>query len=425
MSNKLSVLESYVDLKAEEKMLGGLLVAGAEGCAEKLLAELSFLSPTDLFSPEPAIVFGAMQEVGKNGRGININTVEEQLRYSGLLETVGGVPYLIGLLSSSEGSFTLADYAGTVKRYSWIRQIMKAASTGDFHAINKTLREADAPSGFVTAAEQAEDMLAMLDRNIGGQQLIPWGFKKLDDELGGIMAGDLIYLGGRPSMGKTELLAQVTLKNAMNGRHVAVCSMEMNKNSISERLVSIMKGVSIMSIRKGDERVKSLISEAAGEFSALPVTLCYGRQNVDELAKRLEQLHYDNPISLIVVDHFQKALDLANPKFGDNLTQRAGYVSGRLCGLAKDINVPIIVASQLNREATKRFDHRPELADLRESGDLEQDADLVFLLNRPQLSDHEAPNITEVIVAKTRQLDCAPCVELTWDEKRHQFKDGY
>jgi replicative DNA helicase len=201
--------------------------------------------------------------------------------------------------------------------------------------------------------------------------------------------------------------------------------MEMTDRQLNERLCAIVSGVPVKEMREGHDSIRTKIADAAGLVSSMPIKTIYGRRTVADFRFQLERVMSETEIKLVVVDYLTKFLDVYDKKCGDTMTQRAGYVSAALFSICKDLNVPMLVAAQLSRGVEYRESKAPVLADLRESGEIEQDADLVFMLHRPALyNPSDCPGVMKMLHAKNRAIGSEnEVVDLMWDKNSHVYRD--
>jgi len=419
------------DINAEEAVSGSLLIDG------KAIYEIATtLRPEDFYSEPNRGIYRACRALYERDEAINQITVAQELERLGILETCGGVAYLSHLISIVPTSLDIEHYARIVYRLSIMRQLIAAAeriSDIGYQAdpdVNTALSRAEEALYQLRSARGSIDFVhikQVLDRyfetppveEIEGQRPVAQvmsGFHGLDDFLDGFQRSDLIIIAGRPSMGKTSLALNITRNAAVEqGACVALFSLEMSRDSLVQRLLSSESGVNLRKLRfesqtESDERK---LMNAIGILSEAPIYIDDSPMlRVVEMRSKARRLYFEHGIDLIVVDYLQ--LMQGEGVRGENRVQEISYISRSLKALARELNVPVVAVSQLSRAVEWRASHRPQLADLRESGSIEQDADVVTFIYRDdyyyteeewriQHPEEEYPEgIAQVIIAKHR-----------------------
>jgi replicative DNA helicase len=418
------------DIDAEEAVIGSLLIDGA--AIHKIA---TFLNPQDFYYEQNHWLYGACSELYRRSDAINQITVAQELARQGKLEMVGGAAHLSYLIANCPTSLDIEHYAQIVYRLSVSRQLIGA---GDRIAAIGYEAGPDADAGL----SRAEDVLFRLRRGQGlrdfthirsvldqyfeetepeeGQEreLIPYvfsGFTSLDEFLSGFQRSDLIIIAGRPSMGKTSFALNIARNAAVKqGACVALFSLEMSRESVVMRLLANESSVNSRRVRLGhhSEEEEQRIMDAIGVLSESQIYLDDSPQaKVAEMRSKALRLNFEHPIDLVVVDYLQL---IQEENRRESRVLELGYITRSLKGLARELNVPVIVASQLSRAVEWRASHVPQLSDLRESGSIEQDADIVIFLYRDEYyyteeewrelhPDQEYPReATDVIIAKHR-----------------------
>jgi replicative DNA helicase len=417
------------DIDAEEAVNGSLLIDG------KAVYEIAiFLQPGDFYSEQNHLIYKSCLSLYQRDEAINQITVAQELDREGRLEKCGGAAYLSHLISVVPTSLDIEHYARIVYRLSVMRQLIAASDK-----ISDIGYEADPDVS--TALNRAEDVLFRLRRQgsldfvhikqvldryfeappspeTEGYQPIPHvfsGLTGLDDFLGGFQRSDLIVVAGRPSMGKTSLVLNIARNASVEqGATIALFSLEMFRETLVQRLLSSETGINSRRIRLGlsteDEEKK--IMEAIGKLSEAPIYIDDSPQlRVMEMRSKARRLHYEHGIDLVIVDYLQL---LQGEGRNENRVQEISYISRSLKALARELNVPVIAVSQLSRAVEWRASHIPQLSDLRDSGSIEQDADLVTFIYRDeayytedewriQHPEEEYPReMADIIIAKHR-----------------------
>ncbi len=418
------------DIDAEESVNGSLLIDG------KAIYDIAIIiKAEDFYSEQNRWIFAACLSLYQRDEAINQITVAQELDRQGKLDKCGGAAYLSHLISIVPTSLDIEHYARIVYRLSIMRQLITAAekissigyqSDPDVsQSLNKAedilfnLRHERGTLDFVHI-KQVLDRYFEAPPTAGDDdyQPIPHilsGFTGLDDFLGGFQRADLIILAGRPSMGKTSLALNIARNAAVDqGACVALFSLEMFRESLVQRLISSESNVNSRHIRLGlnTEEEEGLIMEATGKLSDAPIYIDDSPQlRVIEMRSKARRLHYERGIDLIIVDYLQL---MQGDGRNENRVQEISYISRSLKALARELKVPVIAISQLSRAVEWRASHIPQLSDLRESGSIEQDADLVVFVYRDEVyyseeewqsqhPDKEYPReMADIIIAKHR-----------------------
>jgi replicative DNA helicase len=418
------------DIDAEESVNGSLLIDG------KAIYDIAIiLKAEDFYSEQNRWIYQACLSLYQRDEAINQITVAQELDRQKKLEKCGGAAYLSHLISVVPTSLDIEHYARIVYRLSIMRQLISAADK-----ISSIGYQSDPDVS--QSLNKAEDILFNLRHERGtldfvhikqvldhyfeapptsedeDYQPIPHilsGFTGLDDFLGGFQRSDLIILAGRPSMGKTSLALNIARNAAVDqGACVALFSLEMFRESLVQRLLSSESSVNSRRIRLGlnTEKEEGLIMEATGKLSEAPIYIDDSPQlRVVEMRSKARRLYYERGIDLIIVDYLQL---MQGDGRNENRVQEISYVSRSLKALARELKVPVIAISQLSRAVEWRASHIPQLSDLRESGSIEQDADLVVFIYRDEVyyseeewqvqhPDKEYPrDMADIIIAKHR-----------------------
>jgi len=421
------------DIDAEEAVLGSLLIDGT--AIFKISVDLR---PSDFYSERNMLVYEACQSLYQRNEPINQITVAQELSYKGRLEICGGAAYLSHLVSICPTSVDIDAYAQIVYRLSMMRQLITAGQQ-----ISDIGYQSD--PDIDASLSKAEDILFQLHHGKGqdflhirqildkyfepqpeyiGPDGLPLehphglmtGFNGIDELLGGLQKSDLIILAARPSMGKTSLALNIARNVAvLHKATVAIFSLEMAREPIVLRILSSEAGVDTKRIRLGShltELEEKQIVEATGILSEAPIYIDDSpRLRVVEIRSKARRLHFERGIDLIIIDHLGL---IQGDGRAENRVQEISYISRSLKAIARELNVPLIALSQLSRASEFRTSHKPQLSDLRDSGSIEQDADVVLFIYRDEYyystreeweaahPGEEYPPPTEVIVAKHR-----------------------
>ncbi len=420
------------DIDAEGAVIGSLLI---DGTAIYQIATL--LQPSNFYSERNAQVFSACLALYQRNEAINQITLAQELDRQGKLEPCGGAAYLSHLISIVPTSLDIEHYAQIVFRLSVMRYLINAgtqiaaigyaadpnvdASLSQAEDILFKLRQGRFTRDLVPIRQVLdryfEDTTAIPAVEMGRVEPVPHvlsGFTALDEFLGGFHQSDLVIAAGRPSMGKTSLALNIARNAAVDyGACVALFSMEMARESLVMRLLSSESGVNLRQVRLGlhTEAEERRIMEATGVLAEAPIYIDDSPQlRVVEMRSKARRLHYERGLNLVIVDYLQ--LMQAEGRV-ENRVQEISYISRSLKGIARELNVPVIAVSQLSRAVEWRASHKPQLSDLRESGSIEQDADVVIFIYRDEVyvpeeewralhQDEAYPPPAEIIIAKHR-----------------------
>ncbi len=413
------------DLEAEMSLLGALLISG-----DTFSDVLEIVSAKDFYDPRHSKIFAAMASLFEDHRKIDLVTLSSELRKQKTLKEVGGGPYLTELTNYVPTASHTEDYANLVAQAALRRRLIQAgtdiasaaydgktkieelvgqAEQDLFAVSDKTVKSNYTAIGDMLV--EAYDRIEELHKNKGALRGLRTGFHDLDKKTAGFQKGDLIIIGARPAMGKTTLAQNLAYNVATrNGTHNGVLffSMEMAKSQIVDRIVSDISGVSNWKIRTGDlvDEDFARIGDAMGEMSEVPLFIDdTSSMTVLEMRNKARRAAHEHDIGMIIVDYLQ--LISGGERYAGNRVQEVTEISRGLKTLARELEIPVVALAQLSRSVTGRDDPRPVLSDLRESGSIEQDADLVMMLHRVDYyhmneEGYEPTNITELILAKHR-----------------------
>ncbi|MBQ2695138.1 replicative DNA helicase [Candidatus Saccharibacteria bacterium] len=411
------------DIVAEQSLLGAVMLS------ENVLPEvLTIVKPSDFYEERHQIIFGAMASLYDQHRPIDLLTLTNELKNIKKLKAVGGAPYLAELTNFVPTSAHATAYAEIVEKTSTRRRLIKAGT----EIANKAYEDGVNVGELIGTAEKelfevsdkvvksdyssmdqlladAFDRIEELHKNKGALRGLKTGFRDLDKKTAGFQKGDLIIIGARPAMGKTTFAQNLAYNIAsINGKGALFFSMEMASNEIVDRMISDVSGVNNWNIRTGnltdDEFAK--IGDAMAEMDELPIYIDdTSSMTIVELRNKARRAMHDHDIGIVIVDYLQ--LIQGSNRYAGNRVQEVTEISRGLKILARELEIPVIALAQLSRNVTGRDDPRPVLSDLRESGSIEQDADLVMFLHRPDYyrqndDNYEETHITELLVAKHR-----------------------
>ena len=418
------------DLEAEEAVIGSLLLDG-----DSLLRVASFLKPEDFYRETNRFCYEACLALFRRGEAVNQVTVAHQLALQEHHEQVGGTAYLSHLVSSVPTPAHIEHYGQIVSRTAAMRNLIDAASrissigyegTDD---VDASLSAAEDVLFGVRSRRPTRDFVAVreiLDQYLQEQAALtdPLGrmgapimtnYDAMDELLGGLHRSDMIVLAARPSLGKSSLALNISLNAAKSGAVVAMFSLEMSREQLALRMLSSEAEVDAQRLRLSlyTEAQERRIIDVIGSLSELPIYIDdTAMQGIVEMRSKARRMYMERGLDLLVVDYLQ--LIQGTSGRGDNRVQEISEITRSIKGIARDLNVPVIAVSQLSRAVEMRTSHRPQLADLRESGSIEQDADVVMFIYRDDVYITEEEwvsrypertypkNIAEIIVAKHR-----------------------
>jgi replicative DNA helicase len=433
------------NLEAEQTVLGSILIDknAIFRVADTLVAE-------DFYSPAHEKIYDAIITLYGKNQPIDVLSTTNFLKEKELLAGVGGSSYIADLTNQVTTASHVEHYAKIVKDKHALRDLMKASAeiAEDVFRIDSevedimddaeqkilAISQKSLPQNFLALKEQlkgAYERIEML--HAGGDKLrgIPTGFTKLDNILAGLQKSELIILGARPSVGKTSLALDVARNAAMAGHTVGFFSLEMAREEIIDRVISAQSQVPLWRIRTGrisDDMEFSMIQSALDKLSNIKFFIDDSSSlTVLQMRSMARRLQVEHGLDLLVIDYLQLMKPRTN---SDNVVQQITEISRGLKGIARELKIPVLCLSQLNRSVDQRGDE-PRLSDLRESGSIEQDADVVMFLSRKYKNNKDASaselppdeqNTTKVIVAKHRNGPTGE-VELHFDSERASFKN--
>ncbi len=407
--------------EAEEAVIGSLLID-----RDTVIKIAPVLQPPDFFSEERAAVYQAILDLYEQRTPGDLITLRDELRRRGRLgEGEGQVKasYLLSLMRSTASPVHVEHYARIVLRYAVMRRLIGAGAQVTalgfdeqlntqemvdqaqqliYDVVQQGVRRDAVKVGAIL--EEYFDRLAYLHDHRGEVIGVPSGYTDLDKLTGGFQQSDLVILAARPSVGKTSLALGIAYNVAMKAeRPVGVFSLEMSREQLVQRLLAMETGVDSHRLRTGyiDESEWDRVSRAFGRLATAPLYIDDSAGiTIQELRSKARRLHAEYGLELLIIDYLQ----LMSGGKQENRVQEVSEISRSLKGLARELNIPVICLSQLSRAVENRTSHVPQLSDLRESGAIEQDADIVMFIYREELykPDTEKKNIAEIHVAKHR-----------------------
>ena len=417
------------DLEAEEAVVGSILIDG-----ESFLQVAPLIKPDDFYREKNQICFSACVALFQRDEAIDQVTLARELSRTDQLEAVGGMAYLSHLVSITPTSANAPYYAEAVSRTSIMRRLIDAASKisaigyEDTDDVENTLRQAEdtlfqvrsgrTERGFIPLRQiydqYMEDRAADLEPLAPGTGPVMAGYNDLDELLGGMQQSDMIVLGARPALGKSTLAVNISLNAARTGSVVGIFSLEMSREQLALRILSSDAEVDSHRLRLGlyTDAEEQRIIDSIGQLSELPVYIDDTPfQGMVEMRSKARRLSLEHGLDLLIVDYLQLVQGRGR---GDNRVQEVSEISRSIKGMARDLRVPVITCSQLSRVVENRPGRRPQLSDLRDSGSIEQDSDVVMFIHRDDIYYTEEEweqhfpgrpypkNVADIIVAKHR-----------------------
>jgi len=408
------------NIDAEKSVLGAILVNN-----ENYYRVLENLKPEDFYLDAHRVIYRKMVDLIEKSKAIDLITIQEELVRAAQLEAAGGITYLAGLLDGVPHLVNIDHYIEFIREKSLLRQMVGVANKIMAESFDQAepaeeildraeqslfnLSEKRMRSGFVSVKDMELHATQLLEKLYTEREMITGvatGFRDLDRLTSGLQPGDLVILAARPSMGKTALCLNIAQHVALQkSLPVGMFSLEMSKEQLLMRMLCAEARVDAHKVRTGylgKEDFRKLI-DALGHTTQAPMYIDDSSTlTVMEMRAKCRRLKAENGLSMIIVDYLQLMSGYGRV---ENRTQEISGISRGLKALAKELNVPVVALSQLSRAPEQRQgDHKPQLSDLRESGSIEQDADLVMFIYREEVykpSDENA-GLAELIIAKQR-----------------------
>ncbi len=418
------------NVEAEQSVIGSMLL---DKDAIPNIAEI--LKSEDFYREDHREIYDVIMDLFDKGEAIDLITVSDQLKQRGTLESVGGLEYLTNVATSVPTTANSRHYAKIVEEKSLLRKLIRASSEildMGYEASEEAAVVLDraeksifdilqkrSTQGFIPIKDALLDTYNRLEELYNSKSFItgvPSGFTDLDHKTAGFQGSDLVLIAARPAMGKTAFALNIAQYAAVVKKvPVAIFSLEMSKEQLVSRLLCSEAMVDSQKIRTGrlDDEDWQKLARATGPLSEAPVFIDdTPGASVMEIRAKCRRLKLEKGLGLVVIDYLQLMQGRGKT---ENRQQEISEISRSLKILAKEINVPVIALSQLSRAPEQRTDHRPIMSDLRESGAIEQDADIVMFLYRDDYynEDSEKKNVAEVIVSKHRNGSTGT-IELRW-----------
>ena len=393
-------------VEAEQSVLGGLLLGGSFDLVADLLCD------ADFYRPEHKAIFRHIARLADTGKAIDIITASDVMQAAGDLDSVGGLAYLAEMASHAPGVINLRSYAEAVKERANLRrlilvgqeiatvgydpagrssaELIDIAQTAVLALGDEGATEAQPVNVILKAVVDEIDMLYNSESDMTG---LPTGFLDIDRRTGGLQNTDLIVVAGRPAMGKTTFVMNIVEHAILAAKKNAlVFSLEMSSSQLMKRMIASVGRIPHNQIKTGKLRDESWdkLSLAISKLKDASLVIDdRAGMSVQQMRAIARKYHKRNPLSLVVVDYLQLATGDGK---SDNRTEEVSCISRGLKAMAKELDCPVIALSQLNRSVEQRQDKRPRNADLRESGGIEQDADVIIMLYRDEVYDENSPH---------------------------------
>lgn len=431
------------NVEAEQSVLGSLMID-----KNAIIKIADLISPEDFYKDTHAKIFEAMLYLYESHEPIDLLSISNRLKETGHLEQVGGNSYLASLANTVPTAANIVHYAKIVEKKAILRKLIDNASQivvnayDEKNEVEDVLDEAERKIFAVSQKhirqdftsvkpilEEAFDRIDELSKNKGKLRGVPTGFRDLDKILSGLQESNLIILGARPSMGKSSFVMDIARQAAVQAKvPVGIFSLEMSKGELIDRLICSQARVDLWKMRTGNLSSSgenddfSRIGHAIGVLSEAPIFIDdTAGLNVMEMRTMARRLQSEHGLGLIIIDYLQLIEGRSNV---ENRVQVVSEISRSLKGLARELRIPIIALSQLSRGVESREDQKPKLSDLRESGSIEQDADVVMFIYREDFAkkNAEKTGIANIIIAKHRNGPIGE-IELYFKQEYTSFQD--
>lgn len=432
------------NLDIEASLLGALLID-----SDGFLKISDVVDGKDFFDERHRLIFEAMRSLFEKRRPLDILTLSEQLKGMKKLDSIGGASYLTELTNTVPTAAHLEQYADIVADKAIRRRLISASQDiamigfDEDKTLQELIEEAEAKIFEVSQKNVKQDLVSLesilgdsfdrlddLHKNKGGLRGIPTGLRDLDKWLAGLQRSDLVVIAARPSMGKTALMLNMSLDIATKAKQGSVLyfSLEMSKEQLVDRLLAAEASVDAWKLRTGDgltDKDFERLSSAMGALAEAPIFIDdTSGITISDMRTKARRLHHQSPLAAVMVDYMQLMSGGSRFATSANRVQEISEISRGLKLLARELNVPVVTASQLSRSVENRTPQIPQLADLRESGSIEQDADVVAFLYREEYYNPETDrkNVTDVLIKKHRNGPTRN-VEVYFDREKQRFTD--
>ncbi|MEX0668169.1 MAG: replicative DNA helicase [Candidatus Saccharimonadales bacterium] len=427
-------------VEAESSLIGSILID-----QEAMTKIADIVSSNDFYETRHNQIFSSILQLYEQRRPIDVLTVTEKLESSGIIDKVGGASYITDLANSVPSAAHVEEYADIVAKKATLRRLIGAAQ----EITNLGYSDSQDTAELIDQAEQllygvsdnknrqafrsigdvlseSFDRIEELSKDKGKLRGVSTGFRSVDNILAGLQNSDLLILAARPAMGKSSFALNIAHHVAIDeGIPVGLFSLEMSQEQLVDRLLSAEAGVDSWKLRTGnlDDKDFAKIGDAMGVLSEAPIFIDdTPMANVMDMRTKARRIQSQHGLGLIIVDYLQLMSGRGN--YGENRVQEVSEISRGLKGLARELNVPVLALSQLSRGVESRNPQIPQLADLRESGSIEQDADVVMFLYREEYynPDTDRQGLSDLFVKKHRNGPTGQ-VELYFHAEKTQFRE--
>ncbi|MCB8976941.1 MAG: replicative DNA helicase [Ardenticatenaceae bacterium] len=427
-------------LEAEEAVLGSLLID-----PDALFEISNFLRPDAFYRTANKWIYESILSLSERREPLDFVTLTEELRRREQLEEVGGEAYVIGLINAVPTAINARNYGKLVEAAALRRKLIGAAGTianlayDEAEDINVVIDRSETALFSISEQRTTRDLVPV--KQIAGEYLdriqrlmeqgedvigVPTGFTDLDRLLGGLNRSDLLILAARPGMGKTSLQNAIALTAAMRyGKRVAIFNLEMSGEQLVQRMIASETRIDSQRLRRGQlhEHELPIFMEAIGRLSETRIFIDDTPSiTPNQLRTKCRRLYAEHGLDLIIIDYLQL---MSAEHSTNNRVMEISEISRGLKGLARELDVPVLAAAQLSRAVEQRQDKHPQLSDLRDSGSIEQDADIVMFIYRDEYYNPETterPNIAELTIAKHRNGPTGT-IDLYWHSKLATFRN--
>ncbi|MCK4355298.1 replicative DNA helicase [Candidatus Parcubacteria bacterium] len=431
------------NIEAEKSALGSLMMD-----KNAIVKVVDFLEPRDFYQKIHQQIYEAMRDLFEKGEPVDLLSVSTRLKEKEQMEKIGGNSYLTELINSVPNALHVLNYAKIIQRKRILRDLISSSYDIGSLGYNESedidiildkaeekifsIAQTSHTQNFVpvkVTLEEAFERLDKLSKNKGGIRGTPTGFVDLDNKLSGFQKSDLIILAARPSIGKTSLAMDIAKHTAANSKiPVGIFSLEMSKDQLVDRWIASEAGIDLWRLRtgrlssEGENNDFTKIQRALGSLSEAPIFINdSATSNILQMRSMARRLQAEKGLGLLIIDYLQ-LMEPRNPAASP--VQQITEISRALKGLAKELNIPVLALSQLSRAVEQRIPQIPRLADLRESGALEQDSDVVLFIYREDRyrPDTDRKGIADIIIAKHRNGPIGK-IELYFDEQKASFRN--
>jgi len=431
------------NIEAEKSLLGSLMLD-----KNAIIKVADFLQSRDFYKQNHQEIYQAVVELFEKGDPVDLLAVSSRLKEKNLLKEIGGNSYLTEIINFVPTATHVLNYAKIVQRKRILRDLIEASQEINSMGYDEkedidilldkaeqrifSIAQRSLTQRFLPIKDSLEDAFERIDRlskHEGGIRGLPTGFIALDNILAGLQKSDLIILASRPSLGKSSLAVNFAANIAINEKiPVGIFSLEMSRDQLVDRLIASLANVDLWRLRtgrlssQGEDNDFSRIQQVMGVLSEAPIYVDdAASSNILQMRAMARRLQAEHGLGLIIIDYLQ-LMEPRNP--ATSLVQQVSEISRSLKGLARELNVPVLALSQLSRAVEHRTPQIPRLSDLRESGGLEQDSDVVLFIYREDRynPDTTRKNIADIIIAKHRNGPVGK-IDLYFDDQRVCFRN--